>query len=205
MRTPFACFILAANMALGVMCRADNIVIADFDLPDYGGWQQTGDAFRTGPVSGDIFDQPGIAGVRHKRVCISKASDEVARGMLTSLPFVIERPHIAFYIRGGNYEHSTCLNLLIDGRVIRSAVGWNSDRLLPASWSVGEDVRQPRRNLGLPIFRADSERIIREGEQRSVVIHPLLVTPLNSIWQGTDAKPAVAAMSPSQAPNYERE
>ena len=59
-------------------------------------------------------------------------------GTLTSPRFKIERPYIAFYISGGNFEHSTCLDLLVNGKVVRSAVGWNSDRLVPASWSVGE-------------------------------------------------------------------
>ncbi len=119
-------------------CRANDITIADFDKSDYRDWKQEGDAFRAGPVSGAALDQLGIVSVPQKKVCSSKADGEAAMGTLTSPPFKIERPYIAFYISGGNYEHSTCLNLLIDGKVVRSAVGWNSDRLMPASWSVGE-------------------------------------------------------------------
>lgn len=31
-----------------------------------------------------------------------------------------------------------CTNLLVDGRIVRSATGWRSDRLAPASWEVSE-------------------------------------------------------------------
>ncbi len=133
-----AWLVLAANLTLVMMCRANDIAIADFDQSNYGDWKQEGNAFRAGPLSGATVDQFGITNAHRKGVCSSKADGDAAMGTLTSPRFNIQRPYIAFYISGGNYEHSTCLNLLVDGKVVRSAVGWNSDKLLPASWNVGE-------------------------------------------------------------------
>ena len=138
MKIPPVWLILAVNLTSMLTCRASDIVIADFEQADYGGWKQEGDAFRAGPVSGTKLDQLGITNATRKAVCSSKAGGDSAMGKLTSPPFKIERPYIAFYISGGNYEYSTCLNLLVAGKVVRSATGWNSDRLLPASWNVGE-------------------------------------------------------------------
>ena len=138
MRKPFGWLILAANLTLMMTCHANDIAIADFAKTDFGDWKQKGDAFRAGPLSGARLDQLGITNARGKGVCSSKADGEAATGTLTSPLFKIERPYIAFFISGGNYEHSTCLNLLVDGKVVRSAVGWNSDRLVPASWCVSE-------------------------------------------------------------------
>ena len=125
--------VFAANPTLGMAGHADDVAIADF-----GEWRQEGEAFHAGPVAGAALDQLGISNGGKNAVCTSKVGGDALTGKLTSPRFEIDRPYIAFYISGGNYEHSTCLDLLIDGKVVRSAVGWNSDRLMPASWSVGE-------------------------------------------------------------------
>ncbi len=145
MKTPFVWIVLAVNLTLMVTCHADDVAIAVFDKSDYGDWKQKGDAFRAGPLSGARLDQFGITNAQEKAVCSSKVDGEAAKGTLTSPPFKIERPYIAFCISGGNYEHSTCLNLLVEGKVVRSAVGWNSDKLLPASWGVSEFAGQNAR------------------------------------------------------------
>ena len=137
--------VLAANLTLAMTCRANDLVIADFDQPNYENWTRGGDAFSAGPVSGAALDRLGITNARQGAVCSSKANGEAATGTLTSPPFKIERPFIAFYVSGGNYEHSACLNLLINGKVVRSATGWNSDRLMPASWSVDQFAGQEAR------------------------------------------------------------
>lgn len=50
--------------------------------------------------------------------------------------FKIERHYIAFRIAGGDYDHFTCINLLVGGKVVHSATGWRSDRLVATSWDV---------------------------------------------------------------------
>ena len=65
------------------------------------------------------------------------------RGTLTSPAFKIERKFITFLIGGGGWADETCLNLLLDGKVIRTATGPNtisggSERLVPLAWDVAE-------------------------------------------------------------------
>jgi sucrose-6-phosphate hydrolase SacC (GH32 family) len=57
-------------------------------------------------------------------------------GTLTSPEFTIARNYISFLISGGDYERDTCVNLLINGEIVKSATGWRSNRLVPASWEV---------------------------------------------------------------------
>ena len=63
---------------------------------------------------------------------------DAATGTLTSPEFKIKRKYISFLISGGDYERDTCVNLLVHGKIVRSATGWRSNRLEPASWDVSE-------------------------------------------------------------------
>src|ERR1043166_5087390 len=113
-----------------------DLVIADFEEKDYGTWQSTGTAFRRGPAHDAQIPRLEIENSRGRGVASSEIDDDGPVGTLTSPAFKIERTYISFLIAGGNYEHHTCLNLLVDGKIVRSATGWNSDRLTPASWNV---------------------------------------------------------------------
>jgi fructan beta-fructosidase len=64
-------------------------------------------------------------------------------GRLTSPDFKVERRGISFLIGGGGHVGKTCLNLLIDNKVARTATGPNtesggSERLEPGFWDVSE-------------------------------------------------------------------
>jgi sucrose-6-phosphate hydrolase SacC (GH32 family) len=64
-------------------------------------------------------------------------------GTLASPPFKIERKFIGFLIGGGKDSERTCMNLLVDGRIVRTATGPNdkpggSEALAPESWDVSE-------------------------------------------------------------------
>jgi len=44
----------AATLAAARSLAADDILIADFEGPDYGAWKTTGEAFGTGPARGTL-------------------------------------------------------------------------------------------------------------------------------------------------------
>ena len=115
---------------------ADDLVIADFEGKDYGGWKATGPAFHKGPASGDLLTKLEIEQVSGSGVASSEIDGDQPQGTLTSPAFKIERAYIAFRIAGGGYERHTCLNLRVGGKIVRSATGWNSDRLVAQSWDV---------------------------------------------------------------------
>jgi len=128
--------LVAVNLAWLVNCGAKDLLIGNFGSGNYQDWQVTGTAFNAGPASGELLAKLGIENSRDNRVISSEREGDGPMGTLTSPEFKIKRKYIAFLISGGDYEHDTCLNLLIDGKIVRSAIGWRSDRLVPASWDV---------------------------------------------------------------------
>ena len=127
-----------ATLGLAGNCSAQDLRIPGFSGTNYGDWKTTGLAFRLGPASGDVLARLGIENSRDNRVISSKMEGDGPTGTLTSPAFKIARKYISFLISGGDYERDTCLNLLVNGQIVKSATGWKSDRLAPASW----DVRQ---------------------------------------------------------------
>ena len=57
-------------------------------------------------------------------------------GTMLSPVFLITRPHINFLIGGGRHPDKTCLNLLVDGKVVRTETGRNQEHLAARSWEV---------------------------------------------------------------------
>jgi fructan beta-fructosidase len=132
-----------ATVALSMGLRADPIILADFEGPDYGAWKVEGTAFGSGPAQGTLPHQMHVDGYRGHGLANSYHGGDGAVGTLTSPPFKIERPYLNFLIGGGGWEGKTCMNLLVDGKLVRSATGQNtkpggSETLEPASWDVHE-------------------------------------------------------------------
>ncbi len=115
---------------------AKDIVIGDFEGAGWGNWVAQGTAFGTGPALGTRPAGLREEGVRGSGVASSELAGDKPTGTLTSPPFTIQRRYLSFVIGGGRYERLTCLNLVVGGRVVRSATGENSNRLRPESWDV---------------------------------------------------------------------
>ena len=125
--------------------RRPDIVFDDFEKPTYEGWTATGTAFGQGPVTQkQAPDYQGDLGIHGQRAVNSHASApgadvgarDAAKGTLTSRPFKIERNFITFLIGGGNSRGKTCLNVLVDDKVVASATGVNENRMRPRSLDV---------------------------------------------------------------------
>jgi len=114
------------------------IVIADFEAPDYGDWKATGEAFGAGPAHGTLPDQNPVSGFLGKGLVNTYLGKDVPHGTLTSPPFNINRKFINFLIGGGNHIGQTCINLIIDGKVVRTAVGKSDEKLEWYFWDVEE-------------------------------------------------------------------
>ncbi len=138
MKTNYPLGVLLCLTALIPLCRADETPIGHIGLADYGDWKATGTAFQKGPAAGGLLPKLEIENSKAAAVISSEIEDDGPQGTLTSPEFKIARPYIAFRIGGGDYERKTCINLLVDGRIVKSATGRNSDRLIPASWDVQE-------------------------------------------------------------------
>jgi sucrose-6-phosphate hydrolase SacC (GH32 family) len=122
--------------------RAD-ILIADFEGEDYGDWKVTGDAFGRGPARGTLPNQMPVTGFLGKGLVNSFHGGDKSTGTLTSPAFKLQRNYIKFLIGGGKHPGHTCINLLVGGRVVRTATGPNdrsggSEHLDWHSWDVAE-------------------------------------------------------------------
>ncbi|MGC4043138.1 MAG: glycoside hydrolase family 32 protein [Armatimonas sp.] len=113
-----------------------DLVLGDFEGSSYSPWKAEGTAFAKGPATGKLLPQLEIQGARGNGAASSEIEGDRPTGTLTSPSFTIQRRFLTFVIGGGNYQAGTCLNLLIDGKVVRSATGRNSDVLLPVSWDL---------------------------------------------------------------------
>ncbi|MGC3957135.1 MAG: glycoside hydrolase family 32 protein [Verrucomicrobiota bacterium] len=114
----------------------DDLVIANFESQSYGNWKSTGTAFQLGPARREQLKTLEIENATGSGVASSEMDGDTPQGTLTSPEFKIERDYISFLIAGGDYERHTCMNLLVGGKIVRSATGWNSDHLVPAGWDV---------------------------------------------------------------------
>jgi fructan beta-fructosidase len=116
----------------------DEILIADFEGTDYGDWKATGDAFGTSPRWFESEEMEEISGFEGRGLATSYQDGDRPRGTLTSPEFTIERDYIVFLISGGEDEEITGMNLIVDGRVVRSAPGGERNVLDWESWDVSE-------------------------------------------------------------------
>jgi sucrose-6-phosphate hydrolase SacC (GH32 family) len=134
-----AIFASLTNIALA----ADDILIADFEGATYAPWTVTGQAFGSSPARGTLPGQMHVDGFRGKGLVNSYFNGDDTTGLLTSPEFRIERKYVTFLIGGGKNEEQLALQLLVDGKVVRSATGPNdkaggSEVLAPESWDVSE-------------------------------------------------------------------
>jgi fructan beta-fructosidase len=134
----FGLMALAIQLALLLDSRAEDLLIGHFGNTNYGDWTETGTAFRLGPATDALLPRLEIENAIDNRVVSSGIENDAPTGTLTSPEFKIVRKYLSFRISGGDYEHDTCLNLLIDGKVVKSATGWRSNRLVPTSWDVSQ-------------------------------------------------------------------
>jgi len=139
-----------------------DVLFADFESETYGNWTVEGTAFGSGPV--EIAKIPKYQGDVHgkgRRVVNShnvRQGEDVGGGdshigKLTSPEFPIHRRFIAMLIGGGSHVGKTCVNLTIDGIVVRTATGRDNNEMSPVIWDAGEfDGRKARIEI------VDSER-----------------------------------------------
>ncbi|WP_347246480.1 GH116 family glycosyl hydrolase [Thermogutta sp.] len=113
-------------------------VLADFEGQDYGDWKVEGEAFGTGPAHGTLPNQQQVSGFQGKGLVNTYLGGDRPHGRLISPPFVIDRRYVSFLIGGGNHAGKTCMNLLVDGQIVRTATGNNNERLQWQNWDVQE-------------------------------------------------------------------
>jgi beta-fructofuranosidase len=121
----------------------DDILINDFEAVDYGPWKVIGTAFGDGPARANVNPPNRVTGHQGQGLVNTYLNGDRSTGTLTSPPFTIQRRHINFLVGAGNFLEATCINLLVDEKVVRTAVGPAlkidfREVLDWQSWDVGE-------------------------------------------------------------------
>lgn len=135
--------ILIPVMVQVVGAGRPDLVVADFEGEDYGGWRVEGEAFGVGPARGSLAGQMAVGGYEGRGLANSFVGGDGATGVLTSPVFKLERDYLVFLVGGGGWEGETCMDLLVDGEVVRSVTGSNtvsggSEELAVSFWDVRE-------------------------------------------------------------------
>lgn len=105
---------------------AEDLLINDFEAADYGDWKAEGESFGKAPAKGTLGGQMHVSGFEGKGLVNTFLGGDGPTGKLTSPEFTIQRDYIKFLIGGGGYPGKTCINLLIDGQIVLSATGPNT-------------------------------------------------------------------------------
>ncbi len=139
----FVLFAFALARSTVEAVERTDILIADFEGDDYGKWKTTGEAFGSRPARGTLPNQMPVTGYRGKGLVNSFHGGDGSTGTLTSPEFKLERRYLHFLIGGGKHPGETCMNLLVDGKVVRTASGPNdkpggSEQLNWHTWDVAE-------------------------------------------------------------------
>ncbi len=143
---PFQAFAAEAEALLAGSIETHRDVFADFESGTYGDWTVEGDAFGDRPQTPDTIGRYQ-GDVNHRGVYFvnshnlrsdldpSRRGDK-ATGKLISPEFTIDFQQIEFLVGGGGHAGKTCVNLVVDGKVVLSATGQNNNRMTPHRWDV---------------------------------------------------------------------
>ena len=158
-------------------------VIAQFEGDTYGEWTAEGAAFGSGPAKGTLPGQKPVGGYMGKGLANSFNGGDRSTGKLTSPPFMISRSYITFLIGGGGWKNMTCMNLLVDGKVVRTATGSNvaaggSEELGFLSWDVSE---LAGRTVCIQIVDVETGRWGHINVDQIVACDSLPAQPCNSV------------------------
>lgn len=125
----------ADEKTVGYLLKGEGLqgeLFAGFEEPDFGGWKATGVAFGQQPTGSKSVIHLG------SNFAQSLNAGPESTGRLESPAFTISHSAINFLIAGGSHPGRACINLIVDGKTLRTATGDNSDILKWNGWKVDE-------------------------------------------------------------------
>ena len=113
-------------------------VIGDFEGVVWGAWTVvSGTAFGTGPALGTLANQQPVSGFLGSGLANSFRGGDAPTGVLRSPSFTVTRDYLNLLV-GGGASSQTAAVLVVDGAVVRSTSGKESEALDWAVWDVRE-------------------------------------------------------------------
>lgn len=96
-----------------------------------------GPAFKGKPSSANAPGQQKVSGFAGKQLVNTfDPSGDSQTGVLQSQPLTISKRYLKFLVGGGNDPEKTAIKLMIDGKVVESAVGSQSETLQEKTWDL---------------------------------------------------------------------
>jgi quinoprotein glucose dehydrogenase len=132
-RTVFTVALLLATAA----ANAAPVTFQAFEGDGFDDWQTTGNAFGLSPVHGKLDGlEKELKTYANEAFALSAHGGMDATGTLTSPEFTISQPYIAFLIAGGDQAGKTCVQLIVDDKVVKEATGKRSPIMEAAQFDV---------------------------------------------------------------------
>lgn len=117
--------------------KRPDILFEDFER-GYENWTIEGDSFGERPAAGTLPGQQPVTGFTGHGLVNTFLRGDGTTGRLVSRTFRIERRYLTFLAGGGTKERRTYMNLLVNGKTVRSAAGCDLERLEPGMWDLAD-------------------------------------------------------------------
>ncbi|MDC0584191.1 helix-turn-helix domain-containing protein [Bacteroidales bacterium] len=138
--------LIIAILGLIISCdnhQKDDVVFEDFESGTFDNWEIQGTAFDNPYLADTITDSLLKNSIVGSYFAYSNYDDlKLNQGELISPEFTIKHKYIDFLIGGGQHATRTCINLLIDNKIVRTQSGFGLMELRKASWDVTEYIDQ---------------------------------------------------------------
>ena len=122
-----------------VVLGPSDTILADFESGSWpAGWTVTGSAFGSAPATGTLAGQSQVSGFNGSYLANSFHGGDASTGTLNSPSFTVNADYIHALVGGGNLPGDAEIRLIVEGLVVRSATGAQSENLGWSSWDVSE-------------------------------------------------------------------
>ena len=137
-KTPSGGLLFRASNVKVNGAKRDDILFEDWSSGSYGNWVASGTAFGTGPRK--VSELPTYMGpvragtdfvvnTHQTRNGEDVVQGDAHKGKLVSPEFQISRSFINLRVGGGSHKGETCINLVIEGKVVASCTGKDSNEM----------------------------------------------------------------------------
>jgi uncharacterized protein (DUF608 family) len=98
---------------------------------------KSGPAFRGKPSTGTVPGQKPVSGfIGNKLINTFDPAGDGQTGILQSKSFKIDKRYLCFLVGGGNLKEKTSVNLVVDGKIVETTIGKQSETLDRAIWDL---------------------------------------------------------------------
>lgn len=143
-------------------------------------WDIEGESFYESPTDVSLYRQGAVMGRVGRYYVDSYSNEGKSTGKMTSPEFKVARNYINFLIGGAYNPGISCINLIVDGEIVRTETGRNASSMQWSGWDVSE-------------YRGKSARIqvvdaVPDGTSYVYVDHIMLcdelkvMEPQNAFW-----------------------